>query len=420
MNSRERVRAALAHKQPDMVPMDLGGCGQTGMNASTVFQLRKALGLPEKPISIAEPYQMLGKIDLDLLEKVGGDVVPLWNPTNLMGTSPRCNQAFAMPDGTPTLMSETFEYDLGEDGSIYVYPQGDRSAPYSLHMPNGGYFFDNINRAPEFDEDALTPVEDFKDSYNVHSQETCEYWEKESIRLYEETEFSVMGVLGGMGLGDSAELPGPFLKYPKGIRSMEDWLMAHHLYPEYIEAVFNLQTEVMLKNLELYRQSVGDRIDSIWISGTDFGTQNSLFLSREMFRELYFPFYKKVNDWIHANTGWKTFYHSCGAVADLIPDFIEMGVDILNPVQCSARGMEPVDLKKKFGDKVTFWGAGVNTQQTLPKGTPEEVRKEVLERCEIFNKDGGFVFAAIHNVVPKVPVENLAAMYDAVREFRNR
>lgn len=394
--------------------------GQTGMNASIVFQLRKALGLSERPISISEPYQMLGKIDLDLLEKVGGDVVPLWNPTNLMGTSPRCNKAFTMPDGTPTLMSETFEYDLGEDGSIYVYPHGDRSAPYSLHMPNGGYFFDNINRAPEFDEDELTPVEDFKDSYNVHSQETCRYWEKESKRLYEETEFSIMGVLGGMGLGDSAELPGPFLKYPKGIRRMEDWLMAHHLYPEYIEAVFDLQTEVMLKNLELYHQSVGERIDSIWISGTDFGTQNSLFLSREMFRELYFPFYKKVNDWIHANTGWKTFYHSCGAVADLIPDFIEMGVDILNPVQCSARSMEPVDLKKKFGDKVTFWGAGVNTQQTLPKGTPEEVRKEVLERCEIFNKDGGFVFAAIHNVVPKVPVENLVAMYDAVREFRNR
>ncbi len=417
MNSRERVRAALRHEQPDRVPVDLGGCGQTGINASTLYKLRQAYNLPQHPLKICEPYQLLGEVEQDLLEKVGADVLPLWNPGNLMGTTGAVRKPWAFPDGTPVLMAQDFQYDVTESGDTFVYPQGDRTAAYSLHLPSDGSFFDNINRAPRVDEANLTPLEDFKASYSVHTQQTCEYWQRESQRIYQQTEYSIMGVLGGMGLGDVAELPGPFLKEPKGIRNMEDWLMAHYLHPEYIQAVFEYQTEIMLKNLELYRQAVGERIDSIWLSGTDFGTQNNLFLAPELFRKLYKPFYTKVNAWIHKNTGWKTFYHSCGAVYELIPDFIEMGVDILNPVQCSAQNMNAEQLKKEFGKKITFWGAGINTQATLPYGTAEEVRKEVLHRLEVFSPDGGFVFAAIHNIVAGVPVENIVAMFDAVKEF---
>ncbi|HIR76322.1 MAG TPA: methyltransferase [Candidatus Choladousia intestinipullorum] len=418
MTSRERVIAAINHRESDYVPLDLGSNGQTGMNASTLYKLRKAYGLEEHPIRICEPFQMLGEIEEDLLKKVGADVVPLWNKGNLMGLSNNCTKPWKMTDGTPVWMPDNFEYDVDGKGDIFVYPCGDRTAPYSVHMTNDGFFFDNIDRAPEYDEDNLTPVEDFRENYTVKTEEDCKYWEEQSRRLFETTDYGIMGVLGGMGLGDSAEIPGPFVKHPKGIRKFDEWIMAHLLYPEYIEAVFEYQTEVMLKNLEMYKQAVGDRIQIIWISGTDFGSQNATIYSKNIFQELYKPYYKKVNDWVHQNTNWKTFYHCCGAVSELIPDFIDMGVDILNPVQCSAAGMDAQKLKDTYGDKIVFWGGGVDTQKTLPMGTPEEVRKEVLKRLEIFSKGGGYVFTSIHNIVAKVPAENLAAMYDAVREFR--
>jgi uroporphyrinogen-III decarboxylase len=285
-------------------------------------------------------------------------------------------------------------------------------------MPAKGYFFDNLSRAPEIDENNLTPVEDFKDSYNPVGDEDCLYWERESKRLYEETDFAIMGVLGGMGLGDVAEIPGPFVKRPRGIRDIEGWLMAHLLYPDYVCAVFDYQTETALKNLECYREAVGDRIQVIWISGTDFGTQCGLMQSKETFIKMYKPFYKKVNDWIHKNTCWKIFYHSCGAVEPLISEFIDMEMDILNPVQCSAAGMDPAHLKKTYGDKIVFWGGGVDTQRTLPMGTPAEVKRQVTERLAIFSPGGGYVFSTIHNIVAKVPPENIVAMYEALREFR--
>lgn len=418
MTSRERLIAAINHQEPDYVPLDLGSNGQTGMSASTLYRLRKAYGLDEHPIRISEPFQLLGEVEEDLLKKVGADVVPLWNRGNLLGLSNHYTKPWKMTDQTPVWMPDNFEYDLDEKGDTFVYPCGDRTAPYSAHMTNDGFFFDNIDRAPEVDEDDLTPVEDFKDNYTVKTEEDCKYWEENATRLYENTDYGIMGVLGGMGLGDSAEIPGPFLKNPKGIRKFEDWMMAHLLYPEYVEEIFEYQTEVMLKNLEMYKQAVGDKIQVIWMSGTDFGSQNAMIYSKQVFRDMYKPYYKRVNDWVHQNTNWKTFYHSCGAVSELIPEFIDMGVDILNPVQCSATGMDPQKLKDTYGKDIVFWGGGVDTQKTLPMGTPEEVRKEVLNRLEIFSKGGGYVFTSIHNVVAKVPAENLMAMYDAVREFR--
>jgi len=193
--------------------------------------------------------------------------------------------------------------------------------------------------------------------------------------------------------------------------------MAHAMYPDYIEEVFDMQTEVMLKNLEIYKQAVGERIQVVAISGTDFGTQNGLFIGLKTFRSLYKPYFKKINDWVHQNTGWKTFYHTCGCVNDVLDDLWEMGVDCLNPVQFSAmepKGMSPQRLKDEYGDKFTFWGGGVDTQHVLPFGTPEEVREQVAERVRILNQNGGYVFNTIHNVVANVPAENLIAMYETV------
>ena len=155
---------------------------------------------------------------------------------------------------------------------------------------------------------------------------------------------------------------------------------------------------------------------TVYVTGTDFGAQNGPLISPAIYRELFQPFHRRVNDWIHEHTTWKTFIHSCGSVFDLIPDFIAAGFDILNPVQTSAARMDPEVLKKKFGDRIIFWGGGVDTQKTLPFGTPDDVCRQVRERLKTFGTGGGFVFAAVHNIQACTPVGNLLAMYDTVKE----
>ena len=188
MTSRERVKSALNHRTVDRIPLDLGGCGQTGINASPLYRLRKALDLPERAVEICEPFQLLGNVEEDMRSKLGVDVVPLWNPTTLMGTSNRLTQAWNMPDGTPALMSDDFAYDGLSDGSTVAYPQGDRNVPARMRMPQHGFFFDNIDRTPAFDEEMLTPREDYADNYVHANLETCRYWAQTSKDLYEKTD----------------------------------------------------------------------------------------------------------------------------------------------------------------------------------------------------------------------------------------
>ena len=422
MTSRERVIAAINHQTPDRCPIDLGSNGQTGMNVSTLYRLRKALGLDEHRLKVIEPMQMLGEIEDDLLKLIHGDVVGLWNRGNMMGFSQESWKPFDMDDGTPTYMGSGFLYEENQKGDKMVYACGDPNAKFAFCMPKNGVFFDNIDHFDEpfdwdLDEEDLTPEEDWKDDFRVCTDEDARYWEEQSKALYEGTDYAIMGVLGGGGLGDAAFVPGPGVKNPKGIRTIQDWLTAQAMYPDYVEAVFKMQTDVMLKNLEIYKQAVGDRIQVVWISGTDFGTQNGPFMSMNTFRTLYKPYYKKINDWVHQNTNWKTFYHTCGCVNALLDDLADMGVDCLNPVQFSAmepKGMSPQRLKDAYGDKFTFWGGGVDTQRVLPFGTPEEVREQVAERVRILNQDGGFIFNPIHNVVANVPADNLIAMYETV------
>ena len=428
MKSRERVLKALNHEQPDRCPIDLGSNGQTGMNVSTVYRLRKALGLDEHRLKVIEPLQMLGEIEEDLLKAVHSDVVGLWNRGNMMAFSQDTWKPFDMDDGTPTWMGGGLEYDVNQRGDKMVYACGDRTAKYAFCMPKGGSFFDNLDHFDQpFDMDAdeedLTPEEDWKEDFKVCTDEDARYWEAKSRELYEGTDYAIMGVLGGFGLGDAAWVPGPTVRDPKGIRRIADWMTAQLLFPDYIKAVFEMQTEVMLKNLEIYKQAVGERIQVIWISGTDFATQRGLFMSPETFRELYKPYYCRINEWVHRNTGWKTFYHCCGCVNDLLDDFADMGVDCLNPVQFSAmepQGMSPRRLKDEYGDRFTFWGGGVDTQRVLPFGTPDEVREQVAERVRILNQHGGYIFNPIHNVVANVPTENLIAMYETVLGERIR
>lgn len=197
---------------------------------------------------------------------------------------------------------------------------------------------------------------------------------------------------------------------------VEEWYISTGTRRDYVWKVFERQCEIALANLEKIYQAVGSKVVVVFVTGTDFGMQTGPFMSPEAYRELYQPFHKRINDWIHKHTEWKTFIHSCGSVRGLIEDFIGAGFDILNPVQCSASHMDPSELKREFGDRITFWGGGVDTQRSLPFGTLDEVKREVWERIRTFGPGGGFVFNAIHNIQAQTPIENVLAMFETARE----
>ena len=419
MTSRERVRRVVNREGADRIPLDLGSTPATGISASTLFRLRKALGLQEKPVRIAEPGQMLGYVDDEIRKALGVDTVGLWRRKNSMGLLNEGWKPWAMMDGTPVQMCGGFAYDYTSDGKLVAYPQGDKSVPPSFMMPKGGYFFDGINRAAPFDEDDLDPVRDYGDQFAVYSDEDASWLEHEARRLYEETDCAIIGIVGDGSFGDAGALPGRALKKVQGIRAMDDWLMAHILYPDYVHELFEFQLQVFLKNLEIYRQAVGDRIDVIYTQGTDFGMQTGEIISPEHYRVFYKKPMEAYTRWIHKNTKWKVMIHTCGSIVNLLDDLAESGFDILNPVQCSAKGMDPAMLKGQYGDKFIFWGGGVDTQKTLPFGSADEVRQEVAERLRIFGEGGGFVFNTIHNIQGGTPVENVLSMYDTVAKYRD-
>jgi hypothetical protein len=414
MTSKERVVAALNHRQPDRVPMDFGSTGVTGMHASCVAALRGYFGLEKRPVKIHEPYQMLGLLEDDLQSALGIDVEGVFPRKTMFGFANRDWKPWRMPGGLDVLVSEDFRVTVDSNGDILIYPEGDMSVAPSGRMPRDGYFFDSIVRQPPLD-DTLNP-DDNLEEFSPISDADVQYF-REEVERAAATGRAVMANFGGTAFGDIALVPAPFLKHPKGIRDVAEWYMATSNRQEYIHRVFDRQCEIAIDNLARIHGAVGDAVDAVFICGTDLGTQTSSFCSAKTFRELYFPYYRRLLDWIHGHSRWHCFKHSCGSVARFIPSFIEAGFDILNPVQCSAAGMDAAELKARFGDRLTFWGGGVDTQQTLPFGSPEEVRRQVLERCEIFAAGGGFVFNTIHNVQAGTPVANLIAMFDAIAEF---
>jgi len=420
MTSRERVQKALGHEQPDRVPLDLGASPVTGMYVSSVYLLRQALGLdpPGTAVKVVEPYQMLGEIGPDLVDALGIDVLGVWPSATMFGFKNEGWKPWTTFDGTPVLVPEGFNTEPEDNGDILMYPEGDRSAPPSGRMPEGGFYFDAIIRQPPIDEDNLN-VQDNLEEFTSVSDEELEHFRREVERIRTETDKAILANFGGTAFGDIALVPAVWLKHPRGIRDVEEWYVSTVMRKEYVREVFERQCEIALQNLATFHDALGDRIDIVYMTGTDFGHQNGPFIGPQAYRDLYQPFHKALNDWVHAHTTWKTFIHSCGSVVALIDDFIDAGFDILNPVQCSAAGMDPQGLKDRFGDRLTFWGGGVDTQHTLPFGTPEHVRDEVRERLRIFGAGGGYVFNTIHNVQARTPQENLKALYDAVARFRD-
>jgi uroporphyrinogen-III decarboxylase len=418
MNSKERVVAALSHREPDRIPVDFGGTAVTGIHVSCVAALRDFYGLEKRPVKVHEPYQMLGLVEEDLKRAMGLDVDGVFPRKTIFGFANEKWKIWKTPQGLEVLVSEDFQVTTDEKGDTLIYPEGDLSAPASGRMPKDGYFFDTIIRQGPIDEQYLNPndnLEEFEPVSNID----LEHFRKSLAGLSGNSR-GIIANFGGTAFGDIALVPAPFLKYPKGIRDVTEWYISTRNRRDYIHQVFSRQCDQAIANLAKIQAVVGNRIDAVFTCGTDFGTQTSSFCSADTFRELYFPYYKKVNDWIHRNTTWKVFKHSCGSIIKFIPSMIEAGFDILNPVQCTAAGMAAEKLKSEFGERLVFWGGGIDTQKVLPFGTPAQVREQVLERCQVFSKKGGFVFNAIHNVQVQTPVANVVAMLDAVKEFNGQ
>jgi len=419
MNSRERIKNVLEHNQPDKLPVDFGSSPVTGMHVHIVYKLRQYYGLdkPSTPVKVIEPFQMLGEIANDLKEIIGVDVANLESKGTFFGYKKENWKEWTLWDGTPVLVPELFNTDVNPDGSVFQYAEGNKSYPPSSKMPKGGYFFDSIIRQKPLKEEDLNPL-DNTEEFKVLTESNLEYIKTEANKIYYNTNYAILGVVASSGFGDIAFIPGPMLPDPKGIRDIEEWYISTVTRKEYLKKVFHIQCEIAIENYKKVYDAVGDKIAVVYISGTDFGTQDRLFSSIDSYKELIKPFQLKINNWIHENTSWKCFIHSCGAIFELMPELIDAGFDVFNPVQISARGMEPEKLKRTYGKYVTFWGGGIDTQKTLAFGSTNDVRNETERLINIFNKDGGFVFSAVHNIQCNVPIENIVAMIEVIRKYR--
>jgi hypothetical protein len=415
MTSKERVAAAIHHRTPDRVPIDFGSTTVTGIHVSCVAALRDHYGLERRPVYVHEPSQMLGRIDEDLKQAMGVDVNGVFRRKTMFGFTCENWKLWRTPQGLEVLVPGAFQTTTDDAGNIYIHPEGDLTAPPSARMPAGGYFFDAIMRQEPIVEEQLNPEDNLEEFPPIGDADVAAL--KAEVEAAAAGGRAVVATFGGTAFGDIALVPAPFLKKPKGIRDITEWYMSLSSRRDYIHAIFSRQCEIGIANLARIHAAVGDAVDALFICGTDFGTQSGTFCSVKTLRDLWLPYYKQVNQWVHANTSWKTFKHSCGSVDRFIPAFIEAGFDILNPVQCSAANMDASHLKADYGGRIVFWGGGVDTQKVLPFGTPEEVRRQVIERCRIFSAGGGFVFNTIHNVQARTPVENIVAMLLAVHEF---
>jgi uroporphyrinogen decarboxylase len=397
MNPRQRVLCAINHREADRVPIDLGGTRQSGIAASTYHRLKRRLEM-ESPTRVFDVYQMLAEVERPIMERFGADVVGLNRADVAFGIRNEQWKPWRLFDGTPVEVPGGFAPVAEPSGDLVLLRDGQPIA----RMPQGGFYFDRTEKFPgaaHIELDGYEPP-------RLSSQDLVHY-RAQAEALYQNTDFAIVAPLG----------PPYELFYGLGTGDFEMWMITLASEPEYVERLYDKLVTAWLDNLERFVEAVGDRVQVLQFND-DFGTQHSLFLSVEMFRRLIMPFYKRGLDWIHAHTRMKVFLHSDGAIFPLIPSLIEMGVDILNPVQTSATGMDARELKRQFGDRIVFWGGSLDCQKTLPYGTVDDVRSEVQFHLETFAPGGGYVFAPVHNIQAGVPPENVVAMYDTARAFR--
>jgi len=392
MLSRERVLCALNHEEPDRVPIDLGGTRQSGIAASAYHRLKQHLGI-RTPTRVYDLYQMLAEVERPILERFGADVIGLNRKAVAFGIRNEDWKPWRLFDGTPVEVPGGFRPVEEEDGSLTLYHPDVRPM---ARMPKDGLYFDRLDKYPgaaHADPDTL--------ELPLFSQQELDELRAAAEALYRNTDFAVIAPMG----------PPYELFFGLGTGDFSAWMMTLAQEPDYVQALYERLVEAWIENLRRFTSAVGEFVQIVQFND-DLGTQDAPFLSLRMFRRLIFPFYKRGLDWIHENTRFKVFMHNDGAIFDFIPTLIEMGVDILNPVQTTARGMDPKRLKEQFGDRLTFWGGSCDCQRTLPFGTPEQVAAEVEAHIAALAPGGGYVFASVHNIQANCPPENVAAMFD--------
>ena len=414
MTPRERVLTAIRHKEPDMVPIDLGGMDSCcGIHCLTLKKLLKYLKL-DGPVRIYEPIELLGEVPEALIREFGVDVVSIQRTTKPTGLSSKditfkeyylMGEKFQIPQEVDIVKENENEYmrawfskDVKKKNIIVAIrkPATPFFEPYPFYTP-----LKDVTSASEITELPPHPW------ITEYTDKKLEILRKNAKWLYENTDYAIYG---------------------HAIASMFEitiYLLGHTTFAKclrnnkrIIEKLVELLLEHNKEELKKFLDAVGEYIQIVGFGGEDLGTQTGPVINPKEWRELYKPALKEITDIIRNRTNCHILIHSCGSIRPFIEDFIEIGVDILNPVQISAKDMDPHELKREFGDQITFWGGGCDTQHILPFASPEKIKQHVKEVVTIFKEGGGYVFAPVHNIQPKVPPENVVAMYEAVKEIR--
>jgi Uroporphyrinogen decarboxylase (URO-D) len=407
MTSRERVQEAVNFRVPDRVPIDLGGMKASGIAATAYARLKKLLGIGG-PTRVLDPRFMIAAVEQEVLRAVRGDVLPVDLSGIVSAVRPDRDwvprTAF---DGTPLLFPPGTAIREDADGWVLLDAHG---ADTSFRMPRGGYYFDDLafNRGGRIDPAKFRPQRDIPD-------ESLRLLADYAERLHRDTEYALLGWGFGVCFLGLSLITDRSSNVTQG--QPDEWMMMLLSEKETCHELMARSVEATLSCLKLVSQAVGDRCFAWGIASDDSGTQRGEFVSPDLWAEMIKPHYARLCGWVHRHTRMKTFFHCCGSIARLIPHLIEAGVDILNPVQTSAAGMDPAALKARFGGRIVFWGGGCDTQSVLPSAGPGEVRSHVRERLGLFKPGGGYVFTQVHNVQANVPPENVAAMLEAAYEF---
>jgi uroporphyrinogen decarboxylase len=384
--------AALEHWQPDRVPVDLGSSIVTGINAMGYARLKRHLGLTGK-VRVTNVILLLAEVEEEIRARWGVDVLPVPRYFAAPG-APRSGRwrEQPLPDGTPALFPEGFSPLVRSDGTWELYEGGKLA---NVLAPGSGSFVPArfpLAGAGLEELEAWQPL-------RITDQE-LEFLQRTARRLYEDTDKALFGWFNGS-----------IFEQPQFLCGWDEFLVRLAADPTFADRLLAKLTGAAVEDLRLYLDAVGKYIQVVGF-GDDFGFQGGLQIAPELFRARIKPHLARIYGTAPALSPARVFLHSCGSVVELIEDFIEIGVDILNPVQTSAAGMQPERLKREFGRRICFWGGGADAQRVLPLGTPEEVRRDVRRRLEVFGEGGGFVFAPIHNIQADVPPENVVAMYE--------
>ncbi len=379
MNPRERVMLALNHKEPDRIAIDLGGSICSSIHKKTLSELKKYLGMEVDEIIMADYIQQLPYLDEGLLERFGVDFRMVQLP------------AATAPD-----------LEIFEDGDYWAFI--DRWGS-KLHMPkDGGLYFDWVEFPIK--ETSMTALDRYQwprpdpPGYIDQLQTQAKY-------LFENTDFALVG---------SGVIGGGIFEQPARIMGLENFLLSLVTDPKFADRFMERITEIYIESCNTYLDQIGKYLQ-VFTYWDDVNSQDGWLISPDMYRKMIKPKQRRLVEAIKKKTDAKLYYHGCGAVFELIPELIEIGFDIINPVQVSAAGMETQVLKKTYGKDIVFWGGGIDTQKTLPFGTPEEVSEEVKQRIDDLAPEGGFVFAPVHNIQAYVPPENIVAAFETALEY---